>query len=288
MVLIPAGSFQMGGIAGEGEANELPAHAVTLSAFYLEKYEVSWDLWAEVYDWATANGYTFDTAYGSHSDTLESGSVEAGQWPIQNVPWYDVVKWLNARSEKDGRTPVYYTDATQTTATIYRTGQVDITNSMVKWQANGFRLPTEAEREYAARGGTTTRFYTGDCISSDQANFDARLYNMWGCPAGTYRGGTLPVGSFKANPWGLYDMAGNLCEWTWDWYGSYSSSAVTNPRGPDYPDPVLGALRVFRDGGYYYKMTSMRPASRGDGGIGGDAPYNKNRYLGFRSALGQP
>jgi formylglycine-generating enzyme required for sulfatase activity len=272
MVLIPAGSFQMGGIAGEGLIDELPAHTVTLSAFYLEEYEVTQALWSEVYYWATAYGYTFDNA---GSGTLRSDVNH----PVLIVSWYDVVKWLNARSEKEGRMPVYYTDATQTTATIYRTGQVDITNSMVKWQTNGYRLPTEAEWEYAARGGTTTRFYTGDCISSDEANFDARgVWGWYGCPAGTYRGATMPVGSFKANPWGLYDMAGNVNEWTWDWYGSYSSSAVTNPRGPD-----SGTFRVFRDGGYYYKMNSLRSASRDC-----DTPYNGDRYRGFRCALSQP
>ena len=275
MILIPAGSFQMGDIAGDGYADELPVHTVTLSAFYLEKYEVTETFWLDVYDWATANGYTFDNA-GS------GGSLKAGKdidHPILDVSWYDVVKWLNARSEMEGRVPVYYTDSSQ--ATVYRTGRVDLTNSMVNWQTNGFRLPTEAEWEYAARGGTTTRYYTGNCISSDKANFDARgVWNMYGCTSteGVYRGGTLPVGSFAANSFGLYDMAGNVNEWTWDWYGSYSSSAVTNPRGPD-----SGTFRVFRDAAYYEKMDSIRSAYRNS-----DTPVNDDRYRGFRSALSQP
>jgi formylglycine-generating enzyme required for sulfatase activity len=271
MVLLPAGSFQMGGVAGEGDVNELPAHAVTLSAFYLEKYEVTQALWADVYFWATVNGYTFDN--------VGTGTARSDvNHPVLMVSWYDVVKWLNARSEKEGRTPVYYTDATQTTAAIYRTGQVDVTNSMTKWQANGYRLPTEAEWEYAARGGTTTRFYTGYCISSDDANYDGRPSSGDGCPSGVYLGGTLPVGSFKANPWGLYDMAGNVNEWTWDWYDSYSSSAVTNPRGPD-----SGTLRVFRDGGWYERWMTLRSASRR-----WDAPNNGDRFRGFRCTLSQP
>ncbi len=271
MVLLPAGSFQMGGVAGEGDVNELPAHAVTLSAFYMEKYEVTQALWSDVYFWATVNGYTFDNM---GTGTSTSGVND----PVLLVSWYDVVKWLNARSEKEGRTPVYYTNTTQTTATIYKTGQVDVTNSMVKWQANGYRLPTEAEWEYAARGGTTTRFYTGYCISSNDANYDGRPASGDGCPSGVYLGGTLPVGSFKANPWGLYDMAGNVNEWTWDWYDSYSSSAVTNPRGPD-----SGTSRVFRDGGWYERWMTLRSASRR-----WDLPNYPDRFRGFRCTLSQP
>ncbi len=234
MVLIPAGSFQMGGVAGEGSADELPAHSVTLSAFYMDKYEVRATLWDEVYSWAMAHGYSFGNAssgeYGAY------GGSEENQ-PVIQISWNSVVKWLNARSEKEGRTPVYYTDAAQTPATVYRTGEVNLTNSMVKWQANGYRLPTEAEWEYAARAGTMTRYYTGDCINSGmensgQANFDGRYGWYDGCPGqGAMRGGTTPAGFFPANPWGLYDMAGNVSEYTWDWYGSYTSECRDKPQG---------------------------------------------------------
>ncbi|MEI7673476.1 MAG: formylglycine-generating enzyme family protein, partial [Deltaproteobacteria bacterium] len=175
MVLIPAGSFKMGGISGEGYSDELPVHTVTLSAFYLDKYEVTKALWDEVKTWATAHGYSFDNA----------GAGTATNHPVQTVSWYDVIKWLNARSEKEGRTAVYYTDSGQTK--VYRTGQVDVAAGAVKWSVNGYRLPTEAEWEYAARAGTTTRFYTGNCISADtQANYNGG-YPWTGCPTGKYR-----------------------------------------------------------------------------------------------------
>jgi sulfatase modifying factor 1 len=266
MVLIPAGSFQMGD-AIDGMNYAMPVHTVTLSAFYLDKYEVTKSLWDEVYTWAITNGYTFDN----------TGAGTAATHPVNTISWYDVVKWLNARSEKEGRQPVYYTDVGQ--VTIYRTGQMIVAAGAVKWTANGYRLPTEAEWEYAARAGTTTRFYTGNCISADQANYDGRVPEA-GCPAGQYRGGTTAVGSFPANPWGLYDIVGNVFEWTWDWYGAYPSSALTNPRGPD-----SGSNRVDRGGCWSSGAYGLRSADRNN-----DVPSIRNNhyFLGFRSALSQP
>jgi len=260
MVLIPAGSFQMGG------GDEIPAHSVTLSAFYLDRYEVTKALWDEVYAWAVAHGYTFDNA----------GTGTAPNHPVHDVSWFDMVKWLNARSEKEGRMPVYYEDVAQTI--IYKTYKLwNFPPSKVKWVANGYRLPTEAEWEYAARGGTTTRFYTGSCISTDQANYNGN-YPEPGCPTGQNRGGTTVVGSFAANPWGLYDMAGNVWEWTWDWFGSYSSSAVTDPRGPD-----SGSNRAARGGAWDRTASEMRSESRNF-----DQPDIRGGSVGFRSASSQP
>jgi formylglycine-generating enzyme required for sulfatase activity len=267
MVLIPAGSFQMGDASYEGDNDERPVHTVTLSAFYLDKYEVTKALWNEIYTWATAHGYSFDNA----------GAGTASEHPVNTVSWYDVVKWLNARSEKEGRQPVYYTDSAQ--AMLYRTGQVDVAVGAVKWTANGYRLPTEAEWEYAARAGTTTRYYTGNCISTDQANYNG--YTETACPAGQDRGGTTAVGSFAANPWGLYDIAGNVGEWTWDRNSAYSISAVTNPRGPD-----SGAYRVNRGGSWNYSTYTLRSAFRNL--YWGSMPSRRDNVIGFRSALSQP
>ncbi|MBU0651397.1 MAG: SUMF1/EgtB/PvdO family nonheme iron enzyme [Proteobacteria bacterium] len=265
MVLIPAGSFQMGD-AIDGMSDAVPVHTVTVSAFYIDKYEVTKALWDEVYTWATSHGYTFNNA----------GYSTAMNHPVHDVSWYDVIKWLNARSEKEVRTPVYYTDVAQTT--IYKTGQVDVTNGMVKWTTNGYRLPTEAEWEYAARAGTTTRFYTGDCISTDQANYDGN--HPWGgCATGQSREWTTAVGSFAANPWGLNDLVGNVWEWVWDWYGNYSSSAAANPKGPD-----SGSDRMVRGGGWGNFAGYLRSAGRLNLGASSDWCCD----LGFRSALSQP
>lgn len=110
------------------------------------------------------------------------------------------MKWANARSEKEGLVPCYYTDDTQTT--VYRTGTVDVQNDWVKWIACGYRLPTEVEWEKAARGGAAGHRYpwsATDAIDHSRANYDS--------------GGTTPVGSFAPNGYGLYDMAGNVWEW---------------------------------------------------------------------------
>jgi formylglycine-generating enzyme required for sulfatase activity len=249
MVLIPAGSFTMGDVLGDESPpdREIPTHTVAVSAFYLDRYEVTMALWDEVYTWAIAHGYTFGgTGWGKGTNH-----------PVSRVSWYDAVKWCNARSEKEGRIPAYYTSAAQTT--VYRSDpgtsvpyMMDVQNDWVKWNL-GYRLPTEAEWEYAARGGLSgQRFPWGDTISQSQANYySTNSYRYDVSPTRGYHpndqsGGepyTSPVGSFAPNAYGLYDMAGNMLEWCWDQYGSYSSDSQTDPRGPS-----SGLIRVCRSG----------------------------------------
>lgn len=265
MVLLSAGTFLMGD-AIDDYLYERPVHSVTISSFYIDKYETTKVLWDEVSAWAGDNGYSFDNP----------GTATGERHPVHTVSWYDVVKWLNARSEKEGRTPVYYTDETQTV--VYRTGQVDVPQRAVKWDADGYRLPTEAEWEYAARAGTTTRFYTGNCISSDtQANYNG-YYRWRSCPVGSNRLGTTEVGSFPANPWGIFDMAGNVWEWVWDVWKrgvGYASHADIDPRGA-----VSGTGRAFRGGGWGGYPYGLRSAGRD-----GSAPYDRFVNTGFRSVL---
>ena len=156
MALIPAGSFTMGDTL-DGESDAIPI-TVTVSAFYMDMNLVSYSQWQSVYNWATNHGYGFDDA----------GSGKAANHPVQTVDWYDVVKWSNARSQQAGLTPVYYTDAGLTQ--VYTNGDVDAVYA--NWAANGYRLPTEAEWEKAARGGLSgQRFPWGDTISWSQANY---------------------------------------------------------------------------------------------------------------------
>jgi len=271
MVLIPAGSFVMGDTFGEGNSYELPLHTVYVSAFYMDTNLVSYALWQQVYNWAIANGYSFDYA----------GSGKAANHPVQSMSWYDAVKWCNARSEQEGRVPAYYTDAGLSVR--YRAGKVA---AYVSW-SSGYRLPTEAEWEKAARGGASGhRFPWADTdnISHSKANYDAGYsypYNL-SYPTTyhpTFATGsypyTSPVGYFAANGYGLYDMAGNVWQWCWDWDGSYSSSSQTDPRGP-----ASGSGRVYRGGGWYSRAFYCRAAGRY-----GTAPAGRDSFLGFRSVL---
>jgi formylglycine-generating enzyme required for sulfatase activity len=142
-------------------------------------------------------------------------------------------------------------------------------NSLEK--TNQYRLPTEAEWEYAARAGTKGPFYTGKCLSSNRANYNGK-YPLSGCPKGEYRQKTTRVGSFVPNAWGLYDMHGNVSEWVQDWYGAYPSGMGTDPTGPS-----SGSRRVVRGGSWHSSASVCRSAfrySRTPGSFGGN--------LGFR------
>ena len=274
MALIGSGPFTMGNCMepSEGYNTEIPLHSVYVSAFYMDKYDVTKALWDEVYDWATNHGYSFE--YGAQG--------KAANHPAQSMTWYDAVKWCNARSEKAGRTPAYYTSTGLTT--VYRSGEFDLQNDWVKWD-RGYRLPTEAEWEKAARGGVSgQRFPWGNTISWGQANYYAytSVYAYEVNPTSGYdpmfNDGvypyTSPVGYFAPNRYGLYDMAGNVWQLCWDWHGSYLSSSQSDPRGP-----ASGSIRVTRGGGWNSDAYNCRVAIR----------YNYfNWYYhdrGFRSVL---
>jgi formylglycine-generating enzyme len=269
LALIPAGSFTMGDNL-DGDPQALPVHTVTVSTFFIEKYEVSKTLWDDVYQWAIAHGYGFEG----------SVSGKATNHPAYAMTWYEAVKWCNARSEKEGWAPAYYTTAAQTA--VYRSGEVDVQNTWVKWNS-GYRLPTEAEWERAARGGASGHRYAWsdtDTIQHSRANYKSSTsYAYDTSPTRgyhpTFNDGTWPytspVGYFAPNGYGVYDTVGNVWEWCWDWYAAYSSGAQTDPRGP-----TSGTQRIARGGGWghdaFYVRTALHwayePYMRfGDGGF---------------------
>jgi formylglycine-generating enzyme required for sulfatase activity len=271
MVLIPAGAFQMGDTFYEGAVYELPLHVVDISAFYMDKYEVSKSLWDKVKAWSANNGYAFDN----------TGSGKAANHPVQSINWYDMVKWCNARSAMEGRVPAYYTDSALTQ--VYKTGQIA---PYVNWHA-GYRLPTEAEWEKAARGGATGHRFPWsnvDTITHAQANYYSdSSYSYDISPTRGYNPAfndgvmpyTSPVGSFAPNGYGLYDVAGNVWEWCWDWAGNYPSTPQTDPHGPD-----TGSTRVGRGGNWNFYAEHCRASYRY-----GNPPTDSATNIGFRCAL---
>jgi uncharacterized repeat protein (TIGR03803 family) len=279
MALIPAGSFTMGNSIGDSDiVDAIPAN-VYVSAFYMDTNLVSLSQWQGVYSYATSDGYTFNNV----------GADKATNTPVESVDWYDCVKWSNARSQQAGLTPVYYTDAGM--MQVFTNGD-DGTTVYANWAANGYRLPTEAEWEKAARGGLSgLRFPWGDTISESQANYmgDTNYSYDLGPPGdnaiGMIGGGpyTSPVGSFPANGYGLYDMAGNIFEYCWDWYAAppYPAGSPylggTNPTGP-----ATESLRVIRGGVWVSYATYARCADRDN-----VSPENADGYVGFRCVKAQ-
>ncbi len=251
---------------GESHDEDLyPAtYDITVDDFLMDKYLVTKELWDEVRnDPATEErGYT----------DLRVGGGQGIDHPVHTVSWFDAVKWLNARSELAGLEPVYYTDAAMTQ--IYRTGEE--WEPYVKATANGYRLPTMDQWEYAARGGRQSkRFPWGNRINHENANYRAagELFNYddgpegWEYhPKGLETGSqpyTTPVDYFAPNDYGLYDMAGNLWQWNYDWHPSY-----------------VGSYRVLRGSSWRSHARHCRVAYRSEY-IPDDAYFG----FGFRAVL---
>jgi formylglycine-generating enzyme required for sulfatase activity len=215
-----------------------PLGALPVDTFYIGSTEVTWDEWKNVRTWAVVHGYT----------DLENVGEGAGySYPVTDVNWYDVVKWCNARSEKEGKTPVY-----RVGTAVYRTGEVS--DPAVVASANGYRLPSEKEWEFAARGGTQTNGYTYS------GSNDLSAVGWYGGNSGN---AVKEVGKKLANELGIYDMSGNLWEWSGSWYPGYE-----------------GSYRVFRGGSGSDGAEGCSVAYRG-----GINPEDRGYNYGFRVAL---
>jgi formylglycine-generating enzyme required for sulfatase activity len=255
MVLIPAGTFTMGSPGNEpGRNSDEVQHQVTLThAMYVSKYEVTQSEWQAVMGWNT------------------SGFSGANR-PVETLTWYDAVSYCNLRSTGQGLIAAY----TITGAT--HSGN-HITSATVTWNqaANGYRLLTEAEWEYACRATSTTAFCNGAITNINCSPLDPSL-DLVGWYCGNASGVTHDVGGKTANAWGLKDMHGNVWEWCWDWYGAYPTGPLTDPTGP-----ASGSYRGLRGGSWCDYAQYCRSANRGD-----IYPDSMGHYIGLRLSRTAP
>ncbi|MBK7189962.1 MAG: formylglycine-generating enzyme family protein [bacterium] len=245
-VFLPVGSFLMGSPDYEwGSRNDEQQHPVTITRrFFLGKYEVTQAQWMAI--------------TGSNPSFL----YDCPDCPVENITWFEAVNFCNALSKTLGFEPAY-----------------TIRDTLVAWNpaADGIRLPTEAEWEYACRAGTGSVFNTGDCLTTDQANY-LGYDPQKGCSKGLWRGQAVEVGGFPANAWELHDMHGNVSEWCWDRHAFPGSTPVVDPRGPD-----TGPERVIRGGNWHELGRNCRSATRQKA-----FPDQRFTHVGLRLARSAP
>ena len=280
MVFVQGGTFRMGSEDEEADEDEQPVHEVTLSDYYIGKYEVTIGDFAK---FVAATNYQTDAEKGDGSYIWKDGlrpEIDSVNWrhdtkgnrrpldefnhPVVHVSWNDAIAYCNWLSEQEGLEQVY---------------TISGENISANWQANGYRLPTEAEWEYAARSrGKAYKYAWGNGppygnIADEAAKAENPGWTIWeGYNDGYTR--TAPVGQFKQGDLELFDMTGNVLEWCWDWYDGdfYSNSPTTDPVGPE-----KGSYRVLRGGSWGNYPAYLRCSNRSDN----SPDYRRNDY-GFR------
>lgn len=265
MVDVPGRSFEMEFVDDQGSGTDPfqnPSTAtIRVDSFRIGQTEVTADLWDEVRNWAVQNGY--DLVEGAWCSLEETGGASV---PVAGLSWYDAVKWCNALSEMNGLTPVYYLDGSH--QSVYRSGNENISNASVKWDANGFRLPTEAEWYLAAIGGGGTRstVFAGGNTADTVA---WTVNNSEGGPCDWGVGGVSPravgqKGAVRINGEPIYDLSGNMAEWVWNLQRENPGvpyADLDNPRGPNPGEDGARDERILRGGSWQWPDDAARIAS---------------------------
>lgn len=245
MVLVNSGTFQMGSTTGD--TDEQPVHNVTLSNFYIGKYEVTQREWLEI--------------MGTNPSQFLGDDLR----PVDLVKWYDAVKFCNKKSIQEGLTPCYSKD--NSTNPDNWTGNPETDESWANitcdWTANGYRLPTEAEWEFASKGGNSTQHFT---YSGSNNIGEVAWYSS------NSNGRSQSIGRKSPNELGIFDMTGNLFEWCWDFYNDYSATNQNNPTGP-----VSGTYRVVRGASWNVNHEISHVTFRS-----GKTPILSQNSVGFR------
>ena len=277
MVQMQGGTFWMGDTFGDGRPDEKPLHPVTVSSFALSKYEVTVGQFRQFAKergylttaerqggWLVWTGAAWERKFNASWKTPYFDQTERD--PVVMVSWYDAIEFCNWLSRREQLTPFY---------------DVKGTGVMENWSANGYRLPTEAEWEYAARsGGKTYKYSWGNgspegnvADESLKTTFKTWPFAIWSGYTDGYTY-TAPIGSFPPNELGLHDMSGNVWEWCNDWYESYAAGEQTNPRGPP-----SGVIRTLRGGSWTDAPEALRASFRS-----GRMPDGRGVNSGFRPA----
>ena len=246
-VYIKGGTFQMGATDIAGTSQEKPRHQVKLDSFFMDTTELTRGKFLEFL--ASSDTVYILSPFERRESYYYTGTVNT---PVVGVSFRNALLYCNWRSKKEGLTPPYTFNTTDGTITYNK-------------QANGYRLSTEAEWEYACRAGSEEDFSFGK---------DGALIDDYGWYAGNSSGKPQVVAGKKPNSFGLYDMHGNAAEWVWDFYDNYSDGKLENPTGP-----TTGTTRVYRGGSWKEAIADLRSSNRFNGG-----PTSRYEAVGIRLA----